>query len=138
MTVDETATSCAPDRAHFARYAGGALLCALVNNLILISTDKGGLPDLVGVMLAWCVGSTIGYMWHHRLTFRMPPSLAGYRNMMVGTLLGLPISYAILIFLHRWLAWPMWLAAPVMTVIMVVYNYLNARLAILFRRQRTN
>lgn len=124
----------ATDRWHFARYAGGAVLCALVNNLVLIGGDMAGLSQLACVLAAWAMGGTIGYLWHHRLTFRAPPSLAGYRNMMAGTLLGLPLTYAIIAVLHGWLGWPMWLAAPVMTVIMVAYNYLNARLAILWRR----
>lgn len=123
-----------PDHGHFLRYAGGSILCALVNNFVLVGGDLIGFSQLVCVLIAWTAGGTIGYLYHHRLTFRTAPSLAGYRAMMTGTLLGLPLTYAIIALLHGVLGWPMWLAAAVMTVIMVAYNYLNARFAILWRR----
>lgn len=123
----------ATDRAHVVRYAGGAVLCALSNNIVLIGGDAAGLPQWASVLLAWATGGTLGYLWHHRVTFRAPPKLAGYFSMMTGGLLALPITYAVIALLHGVLRWPMWLAAPAMTVIMFGYNYLNARLAILWR-----
>lgn len=124
-----------PDHAHFLRYSGGAVLCALLNNAILIGGDWLGLADWSSVFIAWASGGTLGYLWHHRVTFRAPGSLAGYLRMLAGTLVALPLAYAIIAILHGLLLWPMALAAPTMTVLMVFYNYLNARIAIRWRRR---
>ena len=115
---------------HGGRYAGGAVLCALVNNVILIGGARLGAPDLAGVLVAWASGGTIGYLWHCRLTFRAAPSWPGYLRFMSGTLLGIPLTWLLIALLRGPLGWPMEAAAPATTVILVVYNYLNARLAI--------
>jgi len=124
-----------PAAQHSARYLGGAILCALVNNVILIAGHAAGLADFTSVVICWFAGGTTGYLWHHRITFRVAPSRAGYLRFLAGSALGIPLSYLALALFHQWLDWEMWLAAPATTIAMFAYSYLSARIALLWRRR---
>ena len=121
---------------HGARYAGGAVLCALVNNVILIGGAKAGLPDLAGVLIAWFAGGTTGYFYHGQFTFRQAPTRRSYLQFMSGTALGIPITWVLLLALRQGLGLPMEIAAPTTTVVLVLYNYLNARIALHWGRRK--
>jgi len=120
---------------HGARYFAGAALSAVVSNLVLIGGDHAKLPDLISVVLSWFAGGTIGYAWHHKISFGTEPSLGGYLRFMGGSALGIPLAYGAIAFFHTGLRWQMWLAAPSATIVLFGYNYASARIAILkFRR----
>lgn len=121
---------------HGARYAGGAVLCAVVNNIILIGGAWGGLPDLAGVLIAWFAGGTTGYLYHGKFTFRQAPTRRSYARFMSGTAIGIPLTWLLLVALRQGLGLPMEVAAPVTTVVLVIYNYLNARIALLWGRRK--
>lgn len=112
------------------RYLAGAVLCALVNNVVLIAGDWFSLLLTANVLAAWLAGSLTGYFWHSAITYRSPRSLAGLLRFLTGTLLGIPLAWLVLFVLRDLLGLPMWLASPVMTLVLFLYNYLNARLAI--------
>lgn len=119
------------------RYLGGAVLCAAINNAILIAGAHLGVPDTVGVIATWLAGGSAGYLYHTRVTYRQPLSRRGYVQFMAGVAIGTPLTWVLILLMRQGLGWPMEWAAPVTTVILVVYNYLNARLAIHWRRQAT-
>lgn len=119
---------------HGVRYLGGAVLCALVNNVVLILGDRLGWPDLAGVLAGWFAGGTTGYLWHHRISFAVAHSWAGYARFLAGSALGIPLAWLAVVGFHQWLAWPMWLAAPAATVALFAYNYASARVALLWKR----
>ncbi len=120
-------------RTEPARYLGSAVVTALVNNLVLIAADRAGF-GYVGVLgWSWAVTGTLGYALHLRFTFRAPPAWAGYARFMGGVALGIPLAFAAIWLFKSGLHWPMWAAAPAATVVMVGYNFLAARLAILRR-----
>jgi len=120
----------APDRAQLLRYLGGAGLCALANNVVLIVAAARGVSNLPAVIMAWLTGGTIGYLWHHSVTFRTAARWRGYFQMMAGSAIGIPLAWGAIALLRGPLGLPMWAAAIVATVAMALYNYLNARLAI--------
>ena len=112
------------------RYLGGAVLCALINNVVLITGDWLALPLTANVLAAWLAGSLTGYLWHSAVTYRSPRSFAGLFRFLTGTLLGIPLAWLVLFVLRELIGLPMWLASPVMTLVLFLYNYLNARFAI--------
>lgn len=117
------------------RYLAGAVLCAAINNVILIAGARLGLADTIGVILTWLVGGSVGYAWHALVTYRQALRLRAYGEFMTGVAIGTPVAWVLVIAMRQGLGWSMELTAPVMTVLMVVYNYLNARLAIHWRRR---
>jgi len=55
---------------------------------------------------------------------------------MAGGALGTPLSWLLVMTMRKGLGWPMEWTAPAMTVLMLIYNYLNARAAIHWRRRK--
>lgn len=115
------------------RYVASAAICALVNNLVLIGADRVGL-GYAGVLAAsWGISGSLGYVLHSRYTFRADASFVGYARFMGGVALGIPLAFVTIWLFRSGLNWPMWASAPSATLVMVVFNYLSARVAILRR-----
>lgn len=115
------------------RYAVNGGISALVNNVILIVGDWLGGNHLFLVFLTWLIGGSVGYALHARVSFRAETGWKGYGQFMAGLAFGVPLAYASILFLTAVCHLPMTLAAPITTVVMILYNYLNARLAIVKR-----
>lgn len=116
------------------RYLAGAIICAGINTVILIAVDCAGLPDIVGVMIAWLFGGTIGYFWHNLVTFRQRPAIIAFAQFMTGMLIGIPLTWLSILIFRYGIGWSMALSSPATTLVLIAYNYLNARFAILTRR----
>jgi hypothetical protein len=115
---------------HFAAFFGGSVLCAAINNLILIVGDLLGLHYSLLLVVCHFTSSSLGYVYHCRVTFDQAMHLNGYARFVAGIWLGLPVSLALIALMVDWLDLAMVIAAPGMTVIMFGYHYLVARLAI--------
>ena len=115
--------------AHLVRFAGGAILCAGINNAILIIGDAYNLPYAVLLVVCYGVSASVGYAYHSRVTFDYPMTWRAFANFVGGIWLGFPVSLLLLAGLSDLLGLSMWLAAPAMTVAMVAYHYLVARVA---------
>lgn len=112
------------------RYVGPAAISAVINNAIFIYGDAIGFNYLFLMLVSWFVGGSVAYLLHARVTFRMACRWADYRQFMVGVALGVPAALACLALFKSVLNLPMVAAAPAATLTMVVYHFLNARLAI--------
>jgi putative flippase GtrA len=107
------------------RYLGSGAICALVNNAVLIISDKAGIDYFGLLALSWGITGSIGYALRARLTWM------GYSRFLAGVALGIPMTLACLVLFKSFLHLPMWQAAPATTVVMLFFNYISARLAIL-------
>jgi putative flippase GtrA len=116
-----------------ARYLLSAGLCAIANNILLIVGAQAGLNLLELILLSFVVIGTTGYVAHVYLTFRQAPSWASYVRFMAGIAIGIPVAFVVLLLLRDVLRMPMTLAAPTATLLLLVYNFLNAKLAIMRR-----
>jgi len=116
-----------------ARYLISGAFCAVANNLLLIAGARAGLRIAPLTLLSFIVIGTTGYVAHVHFTFRQAPGWRSYARFMAGVALGIPAAYAVLSLLCDVLHMPMLAAAPIATVILLVYNYLSARLAIMRR-----
>ena len=116
-----------------ARYliSGGA--CALANNALLVAGARAALGILELTVLSFLVIGTVGYVAHVHFTFRQAPGWRSYARFMAGLALGVPAAYAILALLCDVLHIPMLAAAPIATIVLLFYNYMSARLAIMCR-----
>ena len=55
---------------------------------------------------------------------------------MAGMAIGIPLTWLSILFFRRIVGWPMTLSSPATTVVLFIYNYINARLAIRWRSRR--
>ena len=104
-------------------------MSALLNNIILIVGDHLGYSYVELAVVCYLLTGTLAYAFHSSFTFRRVYRLSSYITFMAGLFLGLPISIALLFVLCTIMQMPMWLAGPLLTIIMVVYNYVSARFA---------
>lgn len=116
---------------RYLRYLVVALLCAIANNIILIVGDRLGFGYIELTIATFVLTNSSAYFLHSWFTFRRRSGLANYWRFMVGGGLGVPVAIIILAILCSVWELPMMIAAPVQTVLMVIYNYLNARFAIM-------
>jgi putative flippase GtrA len=115
-----------------ARYTAVGAVMAAFNNLVFIFGDWAGL-GYIGLMgLSWGLSGSVGYLLHSRYTFGASHNWSAYGRFMGGIAMGIPLTLALLAALKSGLHLPMWIAAPVTTVGMFFYNYLSARLAIVW------
>lgn len=118
---------------HSVRYVAVAGLSAVISNAILIGGDAAGIGYTLLVLLSWLVTGTLAYLAHAIFTFRQPIIAGSWVRFLAGSAIGIPAAWLLIALFRTQLGWPMALSAPVATVVMFGYNYLNARLAILRR-----
>lgn len=123
----------AETRKQTVRYLTIGALCAAANNALLIAGARAGLGVLVLTLLSVMSIGSFAYVAHARFTFRQIASWRSYRRFMAGTALGVPVAYAVLALLYDILHLPMTIAAPTATIVLLVYNFLSARFAIMRR-----
>lgn len=117
------------------RYTLVAGTCAVANNVLLIAGDRLGYGYVVLMAAAWLGVGTLGYLLHARFTFAIARGPASYARFMAGIAAGVPVSWLVLMLGGRVLHLPMWINAPLNTLLMFAYNYANARVAMLWRRR---
>lgn len=117
-----------PLASHRVRYLIGAVICAALNNVILIGGDALGFGYVLLSVTCFVVTGTFAYAFHSYVTFRKEMQVKGYFLYMAGILMGLPVSILFMHGLYDLLGLPMWIAAPLLTVIMFVYNYAVTKL----------
>ena len=123
----------AENRKQSARYLVSGGLCAIANNILLITGARAGMGTFELSLLSFATIGTAGYFAHALFTFRQSLAWRGYGRFMTGVAFGIPVAYAVLTLLRDLLGVPMLIAAPTATVILLAYNFLSARLAILRR-----
>lgn len=117
-------------RRNGVRYLVGAVVCSLINTLVLIGVDALGGPLISGVLLSWIAGGTTGFVWHSRITYDVSLSFSAFLRFLGGALLGIPMAWLVLWTLTQPFGLPVWLASPVATAVLFFYHYANAFLAI--------
>jgi putative flippase GtrA len=118
------------------RYLVVSVVCAGLNNLVLIAADHLGLGYPGVLASSWLISGSVGYALHTRFSFVRAPTWRTYGRFMLGIALGIPLAFAALWVFRSGLGWPMWASAPSATLAMLIFNYISARIAILRRAPR--
>lgn len=121
------------DSQRAVRYLVGGALCAILNNLILIAGSYLGFGYVGLAVAGYAITGTFGYVFQSLITFRRQLRWSSYSLFMSGSLLGLIASIAILYVLCTLLSLPMWIAAPLLTGVMLIYNYISAKFSTMRR-----
>lgn len=118
------------------RYLTVGALCAVTHNVIMIGADFAGLHYVLATLISFLVLTPLGYTLHCRFTFREACSVAGFLRFTGGIVAAYPLSLGLMVLFCTGLGWPVLVAAPLTTVLLIVYNYVSAHWAIV-RRWRT-
>jgi putative flippase GtrA len=113
------------------RFYTVGLACALLHNLIMIGGDWLGLHYVVSSLLSFGIVNAFGYRLHSGWTFpgaqRGKLSFARYALTMSANL---PLSIAGMFVFVDLAGLAVALAAPLVTVLLAIYNYLGVRWAL--------
>jgi putative flippase GtrA len=115
------------------RYALVGALCAGLYNVIMIAGDAAGVNFVLSSVFAFAVNVAVGYTLHCRFTFSEPMTVRGLARYTAAMLLNLPLSIGGVWLLHGVLRAPMWLASPVVTALLFIWNYVATHWAVVTR-----
>ncbi len=112
------------------RYAQVGLLCALINNLVVIGMDRLGYRYVLSVTLASLTTVTIAYLLHANYTFRVAATVNGWLRFAAGNLSGFLISMTLMFIWCDLLGLSASITMPITTGLLFLWNYLVAHLTI--------
>jgi len=115
------------------RYLTVGALCALVYNVIMIGSDFAGMHYLPATLLSFAVVAPLGYFLHCRFTFGKALSLEGLLRFVAGLAVAYPLLLGLMMLFCSGIGMPVLIASPLATVVLVAFNYLSARWAIVRR-----
>lgn len=113
-----------------ARFAIVGLVCAATHNVIVIAASWLHIHYALACALSYAVVVLLGFALHVRFTFQQQPSLAAFWRYAIGMAANYPITLALLFVMCDVAGWPVAIAAPAATTVMIVWNYLASRWAI--------
>ena len=120
------------------RFLGVGLACAVLHNVVMIAGDFAGLHYVASSLISLVDVTIFGYQLHSRWTFpgaeRTPTSFVRYALTVSANL---PLSLAGLFVLVDLLGMPVPIAAPVVTVLLLAFNFTANRWALRFRGSGT-
>jgi putative flippase GtrA len=112
------------------RYLVVAAICMIAHNLIVIGGDSAGLQMPVAVFISFCVVVLLGFALHSRYTFSVKGDGRSLLRYTAAMALNLPFNILLLWLLFDLMRWPMVVASPVATLIMLAVNFFASRWAI--------
>ena len=112
------------------RFAIVGLVCAATHNAIVISAVWLGLHYALACVISYLVVVVLGFVLHVRFTFEKPATAASFWRYAVGMAANYPLTLALLFVMCDIGGWPVTVAAPVATVLLIVWNFLASRWAI--------
>jgi SAM-dependent methyltransferase/putative flippase GtrA len=113
------------------RYLAVVTICAIANNILLISLVKSGFDYFAGILLSYFPMILLGYFLHVSVTFEARPSLTAFGCYGVAMLANYPLWIGSLFVLSDLLRLPIVMAAPIGTAITFLGNYIATHWAIL-------
>jgi putative flippase GtrA len=112
------------------RYAQVGLVCALLSNAIVIGLDRGHIHYAVSVIVAYFVGTLVGYLLHSAYTYRVRASRTGWLRFVTANLSGLVVSMILMFILCDVVGLTASMAIPIATVLLFAWNYLLTHMLI--------
>lgn len=117
------------------RYGLVASVCMITHNVVMIAGDGIGLAWPLAVAISFGIVVLIGFVLHSRYTFSVGGDVRALFRYTLAMASNLPLTILLFWLLVDQLAWPMAVAAPVATVVMLAVNFFASRWAIVPRRQ---
>lgn len=118
-------------------YGAISAFCFVLNNLLLIGMDALGQPLWASLVVSATTMILVGFVLQSCFTFEAPlnwPAFGRYTLMMLPNI---PLAYALLWLLGDRLSIPMYIAAPIATTLMLLWNAAGSVWALHRRARKT-
>ena len=116
------------------RYLIVGAVCAALNNILLIGADWVGLHYSAAIALTIAITLPIAYFSHALWTFSSQISIQSFARFVAGSFSSVVVAAALVAGLRGWIGMPMLFAAPIATILMVLYNFVMTRWAVSNRK----
>ena len=113
-----------------ARFAIVGLICAVAHNVIVIGASLAQVHYAVACVISYVLVVVLGFVLHVRFTFQETPTWPGFWRYAIGMAANYPITLALLFAMCDLAGWPVAVASPVATVLLVAWNFLASRWAL--------
>jgi len=118
------------------RYTVVALALAGLHNATLIAADASGAHFIVAQAISAAILLPTGFLAMARFSYAVQASWCGFARYSAALITNFPVAIAALWLLIEGLTLPMWLAAPISTAILFIWNFLTSTWALLPSKQR--
>jgi putative flippase GtrA len=105
------------------RYLIVGALCAAVHNAIMIGGEALGLHFVASTAISYIVVVVLGFLLHAKFTFSVRPAARSFVGYALGAAMNYPLWLVLMYLLNDRLSWPMTVASPVGTLVLLVWNY---------------
>jgi putative flippase GtrA len=116
-----------------ARYLVVGAACAVLYNAVMILGERAGFGYVSSSIFSLFVVIPVGYLLHAGFTFGSGRSWSAFFRFAGSILVGFPISLLTVALLSSGAGLSMVIAAPIATLVLLVWNYATAHWAILGR-----
>lgn len=118
------------------RYTLVALALAGLHNATLIGADAGGAHFIVAQAISAAILLPTGFLAMARFSYVVEANWGGFIRYSAALITNFPVAIAALWLLIEWMTLPMWLAAPISTAVLFIWNFMTSTLAFLPSKQR--
>ena len=118
------------------RYTLVALALAGLHNATLIAADASGAHFIVAQAISAAILLPTGFLAMARFSYAVEANWSGFARYSAALITNFPVAIAALWLLIDWLTLPMWLAAPISTAVLFIWNFLTSTWAFLPSKQR--
>lgn len=115
-------------------YVAVSLFCVLFNNLLLIWLDYLSVHYTLSVLISAAIMIPLSFFLHARFTYAVEPTSGAFWRYASVLIWNTPAAWLLFLIIHDRGGLAMIYAAPVVTVILFVWNYLASAWAIIARR----
>jgi putative flippase GtrA len=120
------------------RFALVGLACAAAHNVIVLVADRWHIHYALSCVMSYVVVVVLGFMLHVHFTFQQAPTMASFWRYCISMAANYPITLALLFLMCDIAGWPVAVAAPTATVLLVAWNFLASRWAIIRKPAATS
>ncbi len=105
------------------RYVLVSGICVVIQNVVLISADRAGLPYELAILLSTAILLPTGFFLQSHCTFSVDKTFAAFVRYAGTMVSALPISMALAWVFCGLLRWPMFVASPAISLCLFCWNY---------------
>ncbi|HEX4507445.1 MAG TPA: GtrA family protein [Alphaproteobacteria bacterium] len=116
-----------------ARYSAVGAVCAVASNIVIIGSNLAGINDQVAIILAVATVTPLAYVLQSWFTFHSPLSMQRFLRFVAGVGVGTLWFVLLMTLFQHVLGMTVWVASPLTTLLIFIWNFAAARWAILWR-----